>query len=408
MDRIKTKLIIAVTNRLSAAADTDARTELIEELSENLYQRYLDLTASGVEAEAAYARALEELGDVEELLEYLRTQDPGAQPPRQDGQDSQDSGHTAASFDFDNMVRGAEDIVRETISQTRDAVDQAKVIVRDVAHKFKERYPHAGAGERGSGGAETVTFPAETLTGLSIDLISGDVDIRVDSDPSAPLVLTGDPRQLKIALGDDGVLSIRPDDKTASAAFFSIRGFTATDVELVLPARHLNGIHITTVSGDVDIHDSIDVSQLTVKTASGDVDLRGVSGSALVDSASGDVDLRGSYADLSVRTASGDVDLLDGSVQALTCATASGDADLRLLELPQTLEVSAKSGDCDLRIPDGRGFCLRFHTVSGDLDTNFDMVGTLSSRSREAMYLDGGSCSMSVSTISGDLTLRRL
>lgn len=402
MDRIKTKLIIAVTNRLSAAADTDARTELIEELSENLYQRYLDLTASGVEDEAAYARALEELGDVEELLEYLRTQGPGIQSPRQD------SGHTAAGFDFDNMVRGAEDIVRETISQTRDAVDQAKVIVRDVAHKFKERYPHAGAGEHGSGGVETMTFPAETLTGLCIDLISGDVDIRVDSAPGAPLVLTGDPRQLNIAMGDDGALSIRPNDKTASAAFFSMRGFTATDVELVLPARHLNSIQITTVSGDVDIRDSIDVSQLTVKTASGDVDLRGVSGNALVDSASGDVDLRGDYAGLTVRTASGDVDLQDSSVQALSCSTASGDADLRLLELPRALEVSAKSGDCDIRIPDGLGFRLCFHTVSGDLNTNFDMVGTLSSRSREAMYLDGGSCSMSISTISGDLTLRRL
>ena len=76
MDRIKTKLIIAVTNRLSAAADSDARTDLIEELSENLYQRYLDLAASGMEESAAYTKALEELGDVEELLEYLCTLEP--------------------------------------------------------------------------------------------------------------------------------------------------------------------------------------------------------------------------------------------------------------------------------------------------------------------------------------------
>ena len=58
MDRIKTRLIIAVTNRLSAAEDTNAKADLIEELSENLYQRYLDLIGSGVSEEDAYSRPL--------------------------------------------------------------------------------------------------------------------------------------------------------------------------------------------------------------------------------------------------------------------------------------------------------------------------------------------------------------
>ena len=39
MDRMKTKFIIAVTTRLAAAEDSNAKTDLIEELSENLYQR---------------------------------------------------------------------------------------------------------------------------------------------------------------------------------------------------------------------------------------------------------------------------------------------------------------------------------------------------------------------------------
>ena len=56
MDRIKTRLIIAVTNRLSAAEDTNAKADLIEELSENLYQRYLDLIGSGVSEEDATSR----------------------------------------------------------------------------------------------------------------------------------------------------------------------------------------------------------------------------------------------------------------------------------------------------------------------------------------------------------------
>ena len=59
MDRIKTRLIIAVTNRLSAAEDTNAKADLIEELSENLYQRYLDLIGSGVSEEDAYQQAMD-------------------------------------------------------------------------------------------------------------------------------------------------------------------------------------------------------------------------------------------------------------------------------------------------------------------------------------------------------------
>ena len=51
MERIRTRIIIAVAERLSGAKDSNAKTELIEELSENLYQRYLDLTASGVSEE---------------------------------------------------------------------------------------------------------------------------------------------------------------------------------------------------------------------------------------------------------------------------------------------------------------------------------------------------------------------
>lgn len=129
MDRMKTKFIIAVTTRLAAAEDSNAKTDLIEELSENLYQRYLDLVASGMTEEAAYASALEDLGDVDELLAYLQGLGPDGELPHQEGSQGRDY--------FNEFLRGAEEVVRETISQTKEAVDQAKVIFRDVAEKLK-------------------------------------------------------------------------------------------------------------------------------------------------------------------------------------------------------------------------------------------------------------------------------
>lgn len=401
MERIKTRLIIAVTNRLSAAADTNARTELIEELSENLYQRYLDLTGSGMSEDAAYARALEELGDVDELLEYLGTLGPDGELPHDN------TGHTNLSID--DILRGAEDIVRETIYQTRDAADQAKIIFHDVAHKLKERYPHGFSAEFHSGrGAamEGTTFPAENLKGLDIHLVSGDVKIRVNPDPTADVILSGNTQRLDIRRSEDGTLSIRP-DKTAAASFFSVRGLVSNHVYLVLPMRHWESIAVTTVSGDVDIYDPIDVALLNIKTASGDVDLHGATGDVQINSASGDADLFGTYTTASIHTASGDIDL-EGSIQTLRCNSASGDVDLRMATLPRMLEGSTRSGDYEIRIPDGLGFTLEFRTVSGDLESSFPLVGPVNSRSGEAMYLDGGESRMVLSSVSGDLSLKRL
>ena len=52
MDRIKTRIIIAVAERLSTAKDSNTKTELIEELSENLYQRYVVFVTEGANEEA--------------------------------------------------------------------------------------------------------------------------------------------------------------------------------------------------------------------------------------------------------------------------------------------------------------------------------------------------------------------
>ena len=60
MNRIETKIIVMVTNKLAAAKECDAKTELIEELSENLYQRYLDLTAAGVPEQEALQQAMDQ------------------------------------------------------------------------------------------------------------------------------------------------------------------------------------------------------------------------------------------------------------------------------------------------------------------------------------------------------------
>ena len=71
MEEIKRRFIDTVAGKLAAAPQSTAKDELVEELSDNLYRRFLDMTGAGVPEEEAFQRALDDLGDVDELLAYL-------------------------------------------------------------------------------------------------------------------------------------------------------------------------------------------------------------------------------------------------------------------------------------------------------------------------------------------------
>ena len=77
MDDVKLRLNGTVAGKLSAAPASAAKDELIEELSDNLYRRFLDMTGAGVPEDEAFRRALDDLGDVDELLAYLGVEPAG-------------------------------------------------------------------------------------------------------------------------------------------------------------------------------------------------------------------------------------------------------------------------------------------------------------------------------------------
>lgn len=484
MENMRTRFIIAVTGRLSAAADSTAKVELIEELSENLYSRWQDLVNQGMDGNQAYDKAMEDLGSVEELLAYLDSLGPEGELPRQE------AGARDYAGDF---LQGVKDVLNETVSQTKDAMDQAKSILRDMESKLREKYPNgfkgkvsihfdgdedavvreAGAAEAEADAAvreaeaaeaeadaaaaeaearekgwtfsvgynkdrggffcensrvrrvEGTAFPSQSLKGVDVQIVNGDVTIVLDDDPGADVRLDGDLENLELSMSDDGVLSVRQGN-TASSSFFFRRGLAAADVELVLPRRFWDFVQISTVNGDVDVGTGLEVGQLSVKTAngdaqvndlgcqellfhsaSGDLDGTGINSvSVAANTASGDVQLTGVFGTVKVGTASGDV-TLTGSVRELRCSSASGDVEAELQQAPEQLELGSKSGDCEVVMPDGQGFTLQFSTVSGELDSDFPLVGPIGKRSGEAIYLDGGGRVFRVSSVSGDIMLRQ-
>lgn len=463
MDRMKTRFIIAVTDRLSAAQDSAAKVDLIEELSENLYQRYLDLTVSGVAEELAYAKALEDLGDVEELLAYLKNEDGPVEAER----GAERSRDYAGDF-----ARSMEEIVRETISQTKDAVDQAKIIVRDVGKKLKEKYPNGFQGnidlhfndeydddhgehpygedhedEEGHGWSismgydksrgffcersksrqvEGTTFPSADIKAIDVELTNGDVRVYMIEDEQADAWLEGDTDQLEVRISEAGTLMIRQ-GRTASSNFFFGRGLASADAELHLPRRLLETVRISTVNGDVDLEDGLEAGELLVKTTSGDFSgnalrcsklaFKSVSGdmdvhdvvigSVQSEILSGDIELSGEVDTLRINTASGDI-RFSGKARDAQATSASGDVVLECESLPERAELGSKSGDCRLSVPDGEGFTLQYSTTSGDMTSDFPLTGTVGSTTGTATYQEGGTSTLSISSISGDITLERI
>ena len=243
-------------------------------------------------------------------------------------------------------------------------------------------------------------------------------------------------------------------EKSAGGSFFFSRGLSSASIELAIPQRYWERLEISTTNGDVDIHDgvleadtislktvsgdmeldSLEVQRLEAETTSGDLELtdvkvqrlevtttsgdlsltNGACDELLFHSTSGDLDGSDVTAAVLVQTISGDV-TLNGYIRALKADSASGDLELVSEMLPETLELSTKSGDCSVCIPDCDGFILRFSTVSGELSSDFPLTTAAGERRgrggragvAEAYYKDGGDGRVfALSSVSGDIELR--
>lgn len=74
---MRDKLIDEVARRFAGAPATPQVRELRDEILNNTLQRFDDLVAGGMPEQAAYAEALESVGDVEELLAAFRSAEGG-------------------------------------------------------------------------------------------------------------------------------------------------------------------------------------------------------------------------------------------------------------------------------------------------------------------------------------------
>lgn len=433
MNRIETRIVAAVTNRLADAKESEAKSEMIEELSENLYQRYLELTESGVPEGEALSCAMESLGDVNELLAYLREEETDSQTAAlgqtggtEEGSASETDKNSAHSKS--SLESGLGEIVNAAICAAKTAVDCAGDMAKDVSNQVRKKYPDGVFGqfgtEKGEKGekADCTAIAPERVDTLDIHLINGDIRLCCIDGPDISVEISGNAEAIETVLKENNTLSIRQLN-TASASFFFTRGMCRSDIEVKLPQKAWDKITASSTNGDVELSDPLECRELNVSTVNGDVRVQEITGGLLTlrshtgdieghrlsgnlhaETKSGDIEVDGRADSCELSSISGDVQFR-GACQEITASATSGDVDLELNTLPRFGKASAISGDCSIFVPGGCGFRLSYRTVSGDFSTDLPLTGRLGAKSGEVVYNEPVCGELQLSSTSGDIRI---
>ncbi|HKW78047.1 MAG TPA: DUF4097 family beta strand repeat-containing protein [Candidatus Limnocylindria bacterium] len=163
-------------------------------------------------------------------------------------------------------------------------------------------------------------------------------------------------------------------------------------------------------------------SQVSVRSASGTIQLRAVEGAIELQTVSGDLTVEDVRGPLRLKTVSGDVDCMrcggvvdansvSGDLTFHSCAwpsghvrTISGDLLGEVLLGAGQFTLNTISGDVQLVTPSP--FALRFETTSGDLEASGIAIEKVGRRSYSA-HVGTAGADITVHTVSGDVAVRR-
>lgn len=425
MNRIETKIVMMITNRLAEARECDAKEEMIEELSENLYQRYLELTQNGMSEQEALDGAMESLGDVEELLAYLEEEGEEEESGRlgKSWEKQASHGERGTSFTRGDLESGIEEIVNAALSTAKIAVDCAKDVAKEVSEQLKEKYPEGVFSEfaaRGGRKVDCTAIPSECMDSLEIRLTNGSVTFVCADNKDGFVEVQGDTDEIVTMLRDDGVLSISQGN-TASAAYFFMRGIRRSDLVVGLPERAWRYISVSTVDGDIRMKNGMRCEDLKLVTVSGNLELEhiscnsielrsasgriagcGLEGMLRAETKSGSIDIEGDCGRCDLFSVSGNI-CFNGESRDMNCSSTSRNVRLHLKNLPDRIKGSSVSGDCEVWVPAEAGFRVIYKTVSGKFVSDLPLTETTGQKSGEALYGDGGRSVIRLSNVSGDV-----
>lgn len=366
---MKERIISAVSEKLSPAAESSAKAEVVEELSANLYAKYEELTSAGVDPNEAYERAMDSLGDVNELIDMLGGPTGKAELQR------------AVTKLTNTVLSWAKAAKEPCMDMGRSIMDAMKKLEVTVTVHGNHQLDYS--------------VEAEGISGLELRINSGSVALRLWDEPNLQVIersarnLT-EKNHAQFIRREDGVLCIQQGNSSVGLSLLSLGRFTS-DFEIFLPRQLWKSLLVYSTSGNLQLpEEAFEVGEIMISSTSGDVDL----GCGLV------------CEKLNITAVSGDVTGRQSCVGSLVFRGTSGDLALSCLTAPKTLDAETVSGDLTVALPENEGFGLNFHGVSGSLSSDFsldavaDLPGvTFCYKKTEPVYR--------LRTVSGDVELQR-
>jgi hypothetical protein len=293
------------------------------------------------------------------------------------------------------------------------------------------------------GGAGSITLVDQDYQGKRIELSAAASDVEIRPGDGSRIHIEAIQRG---GSRGDYQIDVTPSGDTVrvaetSSSFFCFFCSRSVSYRISMPAGAQADIH--TASGEIDVQGlsgavalgsvsgDVRASDLTgglaVSTTSGEVQLNDVAGKLDVGSISGDIKLEnGNVNGATVNTTSGEVEL-DGVSGALKVTSVSGDIKIReahagRLDLSTTSGeiqyqgdlarasasvVNSISGDVRLRLPESSSFRLDASTVSGDISSEFELSEAQQARWSLGGVAGDGSAALTIGTTSGDIQVER-
>ncbi|MFA6941566.1 MAG: DUF4097 family beta strand repeat-containing protein [Clostridiaceae bacterium] len=361
------KLQKRVDDLFKNAPDTKRAEELKEELMANLIDRYNDLTESGKSEDEAIDITIEGIGDVNELIRSIGIFSP--------------SFHITTFKDVNEIIRS---IGGGTIPVRKDSRNQyEEEMLTDGCDKVRLNFSN---------------YDIEVST-------TNEDKIRVVQSSSEKIS-----REEKMTVTRDGrCINIRGNDRSLYFNLFNF-GSSSNKIELYIPRSYHQDLEITTKSGDIGILEELELNNLTCSQVSGALEVKRnvYINNFTSKTTSGDMKIPKLEAEFyKISTISGDINIrsLSGSGDI---SAISGNVNLNSLKLNEYINIKSISGDIDVSAPDNTGFIFEANTVSGDIDSDFNMYyKNKRGNKAEITYGDGPFKKISVSTVSGDINLNK-
>ncbi len=249
-----------------------------------------------------------------------------------------------------------------------------------------------------------------TVTGGDVSSVQVTVNVRGDERDVEDFIV-------KFNQTDQGV-EVRGRNRENDGWHFEWRNFDV-HYDIVVPSEF--NLKIETSGGDIVVSDikgmigggtsggDMNISGITgdvhLETSGGDIVLKNIDGTVVTETSGGDIDGTSLNGDVRVETSGGNIDLREVTGKTVA-STSGGDVRMELLE-NKGVDASTSGGNIVIRFPGSVAADVYAETVSGSVNCDFPIQGTLEEGSLEGT-INGGGQRVRAETSGGNISIRKI